>query len=571
MLRLQLSFARSRSLLRHNATCLLLVLALCAPGTLKSEPQAPPEAATLQGLVRDSIGHPVVGATVYLQLTDSPQTQVARSDQTGSYRFAGLGEGIYLLRVEMAGYKQATIGPCTLTSKESKKLDLVLESARSAVSQAKPNETSPEFFDEPQFTVAGVTDGTNLGGHGSNTIVRTKESLAKDVASLSVSGDRSSATSQPPASSASSDPAEASLRATVEREPGNFDANHRLGKLLIDKRKGPDAVAYLEQASKLEPGDPENTYLLALAYADSGQYQRARTNARALVTAQEKAGLGAVPQHQADVHHLLGDIEEKVGDPLEAVREYQRAAELNPSEPNFFDWGAELLLHRAAEPAIEVFSKGNRLFPRSARMLVALGVAWYSKGSYDQASQRLCEASDLNPGDPKPYLFLGKIQSVETNQSECSVERLKRFVQLQPESALANYYYAVNLWKRRKGPDDAETVAQAESHLKRAVQFDPTLGLGYLQLGILYSERKDFSRAVSSYQSAIKVNPRLEEAHYRLAQAYKRTGEKEKAEDELQVYNQISKSKDEEVERERRESRQFVYTLRSPASGAQSR
>jgi tetratricopeptide (TPR) repeat protein len=140
---------------------------------------------------------------------------------------------------------------------------------------------------------------------------------------------------------------------------------------------------------------------------------------------------------------LLGDIEEKSGNPS-AVRQYQRAAELDPSEPYFFDWGSELLLHRAVEPAIEVFNKGNRSFPRSARMLVALGVAWYSNGSYDQAAQRLCEASDLNPGDPKAYLFLGKIQSVETMQSECSTERLARFMRLQPENALA-YYYAVNL------------------------------------------------------------------------------------------------------------------------------
>jgi tetratricopeptide (TPR) repeat protein len=224
------------------------------------------------------------------------------------------------------------------------------------------------------------------------------------------------------------------------------------------------------------------------------------------------------------------------------------------------------LLHRAAEPAIEVFGKGTRLFPRSARMLVALGVSWYSNGSYDQAAERLCEASDLDPADPQPYLFLGKIQSVETNQSECPAERLKRFAKLQPENPLANYYYGVNLWKRRKGPDDAESVAQAESYLTGAVQLDPKLGIGYLQLGVMYSERKEFARAISSYQSAIQASPQLEEAHYRLAQAYKRTGEKDKAEEELRVYNQLSKSKDEEVERVRRESRQFVFTLRSPSA-----
>ncbi len=441
--------------------------------------------------MRDSSGHPVAGAVVYLQVKDGLQTISAHSDATGIYRFSGLRAGTYVLRVEKTGYSQAAISACVLGPKEAKIVDLRLEAPKNPPTQGSPPAQSgqgqPEFFDEPQFTVAGVTDGTNLGGHGSNTIVRTKESLAKDVATLSASAGKPPITGPPPSAGSS---------------------------------RGP---------------------------------------------AQE----GLVLQDLAGQHHLRGDIAEKSGDSLEAVREYQKAAELNASEVNFFDWGAELLLHRAVEPAIEVFSKGNRLFPHSARMLVALGVAWYSNGSYDQAAQRLCEASDLNPDDPEPYLFLGKIQSVETNQSECSVERLKRFVKLQPENALANYYYGVNLWKRRKGPDDTETVAQAESHLTRAVQLDPKLGVGYLQLGILYAERKDFSRAISSYQGSIQASPQLEEAHYRLAQAYKRTGEKEKAEEELRVYDRISKSKDEEVERERRESRQFVYTLRSP--GAQSR
>ena len=428
---------------------------------------------------------------VYLQVKDGTQTLLAHADETGSYSFSGLREGIYMLRAEVAGYSAATVGPCVLAAKESKRIDLTLESLKMSQAQsaaaAKSAQGPPEFFDEPQFTVAGVTDGTNLGGHGSNTIVRTKESLAKDVVTLSASAGKPLVTGPPPAPSSSGEPAQQ----------------------------------------------------------------------------------GPALQDQAGQHHLRGDIAEKSGDSLEAVHEYQRAAELDPSEANFFDWGAELLLHRAAEPAIEVFSKGNRLFPNSARMLVALGVAWYSNGSYDQAAQRLCEASDLNPDDPEPYLFLGKIQSVETNQPECPVERLKRFVKLQPENALANYYYGVNLWKRRKGPDDAETVAQAESHLMRSVQLDPKLGVGYLHLGVLYSERRDFPRAISSYQSAIQVSPQLEEAHYRLAQAYKRTGEKEKAEQELRVYNRISKSKDEEVGRERRESRQFVYTLRG--AGAESR
>ena len=81
-----------------------------------------------------------------------------------------------MLRVEAQEHGQSTFGPCVLGPKEAKQLDLTLEAGG-----------APEFFDEPQFTVAGVTDGTNLGGHGSNAVVRTKESLARDIASLSAS------------------------------------------------------------------------------------------------------------------------------------------------------------------------------------------------------------------------------------------------------------------------------------------------------------------------------------------------------------------------------------------------
>src|SRR5271154_1661444 len=207
---------------------------------------------------------------------------------------------------------------------------------------------APDFFDEPHFTVAGVTDASTPGGHGSDTVVRTKEALAKDAASL---GDDAGSHS-----TAESDAdVEKSLRAALEREP-----------------------------------------------------------------------------NRAALHHSLADVEEKVGNSLEAVREYQRAAELDPNESNFFDWGAELLMHRAFEPASEVFTQGNRRFPRSVRILVGLGVTLYDRGAYGQATQRLCQASDLNPADPIPYQFMGKIQAVETTQPAGMGDRLERFARLQP-------------------------------------------------------------------------------------------------------------------------------------------
>jgi tetratricopeptide (TPR) repeat protein len=377
----------------------------------------------------------------------------------------------------------------------------------------KPAPTEPQFYDEPRFTVAGVTDPTNLGGHGSDTVVRTKEALAKDAAAL-----------------------------------------------------GKDAASAPAPASV----DSRGAYERARSDADAGQYDRARASVRDLLGQEnagpEKTGQHLSPQDQAALHHLLADVEEKLNHPVEAVRQYQLAAGLNPSEANLFDWGAELLLHRAPEPAVEVFSKGNRLFPHSVRMLTGLGVAWYERGSDDQAAMRLCQASDLDPKDPNPYLFLGKMLTAGTAQSEGMAQRLERFARLQPENAQANYYYALSLWKQRKGPEDSGSLAQVESLLQKAVRLDPKLAAAHLQLGILYADRKDFSGAIAAYQKSAEADPDLAEPHYRLVQAYKRTGETRKAQQELQLYEQTSTQSMVEIERRRRVLRQFVYTLQDGSS-----
>jgi tetratricopeptide (TPR) repeat protein len=387
--------------------------------------------------------------------------------------------------------------------------------------------------------------------------VRTREALAKDTVSLS----------KAPALPVAAVEKERSLRENVEHAPRSFEANHLLGKVLDANGKARDAIPYLERAGELKPSDYENSYDLALANAHAGNYEWARAHAEGLVAHHDTA----------ELHHLLGDVQEKLGNSLEAVREYQRAAELDPREPYVFDWGSELLLHHAPEPALEVFGKGNRLFPGSARMLIGLGAAWFARGSYDQAVQRICEASDLDPNDSMPYLFLGRIQSAESTPSEKIVEKLHRFVSQQPDSAEANYYYAVSLWKLRRGSQETARTGRVESLqvespqvesllveslLDHAIHLDPKFAAAYLQLGILYSERRDYPRAISEYQQAIQADPKMAEAHYRLAQVYRQVGDAAKAEAELQRCDQIAKESAQEVERERHEIRQFVYILR---------
>ena len=521
----------------------LAALVLFAVFPLGLRSQETGKSASLRGYVRNSQGKPVAGATIRLQTNDSSRAQTTRSDLQGNYSFTALAGGVYVLRAEKPGYSDTEIPSVFFGPKEAKNIDLVLllaktEAPKPATAQA------PEFFDKPQFAVAGVTDTTSLGGHSSDTIVRTRETLAKETVSLS-----EAPANRPPVAASER---EKSLRAGAEREPRSFEANHLLGKALDEDGMARDAIPYLDRARDLEPSDYENSYDLALANAHAGNYERARDHAQAFIAHHDTA----------ELHHLLGDVQEKLGNSLEAVREYQHAAEIDPREPYLFDWGAELLLHHAAEPAVEIFTQGQRLFPRSERILIGLGAAWFARGSYDKAVQRICEASDLNPNDSVPYFFLGKMQRAEPTPSEESVEKLRRFVAQQPKSAEANYYYAVGLWKLRKGPQDTVRTAQVETLLRNVIRLDPKFAAAYLQLGILNSEQRDYPQAISDYQQAIQADPQIEEAHYRLAQAYRQTGEAAKADDELKVYDRIARESAQQAERERHEIRQFVYTLR---------
>jgi len=517
----------------------LVLLAMLVVGLHSQETQ---KSASLRGTVRDSQGKTVAGATVHLQSKDSSRKQTAYTDSQGSYNVAVSG-GVYVLRAEMAGYRDTEIPALFLAPHEAKNLDLVLLPEKSTTSQPASTQT-PQFFDEPQFAVAGVTDTTSLGGHGSDTVVRARESLAKETVSLG----------KAPEPSVAAFGKEKLLRESVERDPGNFESNHLLGKLLDENGQARDAIPYLERAGDLKPSDYESSYDLALAYAHAGNYERSRDLAKALV----------MHHDIAELHHLLGDAQEKLGNPLDAVREYHRSAELDPREPYLFDWGSELLLHHAPEPALQVFTEGKRRFPNSVRMLIGLGVALFSLGSYDQAVQRICEASDLDPKDSIPYLFLGKLQNSETPLSEKIVEKLKRFVTQQPDNAEANYYYAIGLWKRRAESQDPARITQIEWLLERAIHLDPKFGEAYLQLGILHSEQKDYPKATSDYQQAIQAAPKMQEAHYRLAQAYRQAGDAAKAEAELQRCDQIARESAQERERQRHEIRQFVYILRDP-------
>ena len=354
-------------------------------------------------------------------------------------------------------------------------------------------------------------------------------------------------------------PAEAEFKKALELEPQNYDANHNLGELYVRSGKVAAATPYLEQAQRINPVAYDNGYDLALAYIVSKRLLDARQLLHSLLKQKDSA----------ELHNLLAEVEEKDGKFVAAANEYELAAHLDPSEANLFDWGSELLLHRTLDPAITIFEKAAQRYPNSPRVAIGLGIAYYSRGNYDNAVKSLLHAADLSPGDPRVYPFLSRAYDSSPSQADEVIARFRRFAEQQPNDGRAQYYYAMSLWKGKRAQDSSLDLVNVETLLKRAIALDSSFAEAHLQLGNLLSDQHKYSDAVPEYRRALEINSDLADAHYRLGQAYVHTGEKDKAQEQLQVYQKLREQHLAELDKQRAEVRQFVYAAKDAHSGRQ--
>ncbi len=530
---------------------------------------APMDSAAIAGTVKDSSGASVSGAKVSLTLEGEPVSIITGTTSAdGTYSFEHLSPGAYTVVVEFPGYRNARREKVDLTSPRKVVIDLTLtpDHPPTVVGVPGPGERGPAlevvgYDDKPQMRPAGITGSIDPGGYSAAEQADRGSQLLRSVAGLkSDSTGNPEKRAQDPASAKPRDVArlELNLEAAVKAHPENFEANHRLGEFYVHAGELASGIPYLEKAYRLDPSHYVNAYDLALAYLETRNYPAARNQLQSMI--QSKIDLRR--QDTAELHGLLAEVEETTGNFLQAANEYERAAHLDPNEKNIFDWGCELLLHRAMEPAMEVFKRGLERHPSSSKLWIGLGIALYSRGQYDAAVKAFAQATDLEPSDPRPYLFLAKVYNISSTEAHEVTARLRRFTELEPRNAQAVYYYALSLWKGERGTNPQPNLEQVESLLKRATELDPRFPDAHLQLGILYADRKDYSQAIREYRRAIELEPDLVDAHYRLGQAFVRSGEKARAQEEFAAYDRLHKQQLAETEKQRGEIRQFIFTMK---------
>jgi tetratricopeptide (TPR) repeat protein len=353
-------------------------------------------------------------------------------------------------------------------------------------------------------------------------------------------------------------PAEAEFKKAIALEPHSYEANHDCGEFYVRAGNLRAAIPYLEEAQRQNPSAYENGYDLALAYEQTNQMKSAERLIRQMLASKDTA----------ELHNLLAEVDEKAGDYVTAANEYQRAAHMDPSESNLFDWGSELLLHHTLDPAIQVLSQGVQHYPDSSRLTVGLGIAFFLRGSYDDAVKALLRAIDLAPSDARAYYFLSKAYDMAPSQADDVILHFERFSELQPQNAKAHFYYAMSLWKGKQAQSSGAWVDQVESLLKKAASLDPSFPDVHLQLANLYSQERKYAEAVPEYQRALSLDPNVPDAHYRLGQAYVHLNQKGLAQKEFQLHKELYEKHLVEIDEQRTKIRQFIYSMKGAHAGS---
>jgi len=303
----------------------------------------------------------------------------------------------------------------------------------------------------------------------------------------------------------------------------NLKQNIEYGKRYMKLHMVDSAIPCLENAHSEDPNGFSIAYDLGLAFLQTGNTQAAH----ALIEHQ------LTLQNNADLQDLLGTIETKQRNYSAASIQYQLAAQQDPSEQNIFDFGTSLLQFEG-NAADKIFRYGISKYPNSVRLHVGLGSALYAQGESTQAAEEMCVASRIDPSDPHPMEMIGETEQIPPSLSIEITTQLSNLVRLYPQNGRLLYDYAMALsgiWSGRISTDP-----QVVAFLHRAVILDAHLTKAYFYLAQIEEQEKHYKEAVENYRKASDLSPTNDQYIYRLAFAYKETGDDRMFQKELRRF-----------------------------------
>jgi len=298
-------------------------------------------------------------------------------------------------------------------------------------------------------------------------------------------------------------------------------AHFQAGLLLAQLAKYDAAARQFEMARKDYPDPYEAGYNLTLAYARQQNYTAAIQTAEGLI---------AEGHRKAELYNLLAEAYERSNRTVDAYNALRIATQLEPQdENNYLDLVALGVDHRNYDLAFGIIEIGLKNIPNSYRLRLQRGAVLAFQGQLTRALEDFELAAKLEPSKDLPYY--GMVMALmQTDKAARAREILRERLQRKPDDYLL--LYALGEMQDRVGaspgtPEEEEAVKA----LERSIELEPNMSTSRIALGRMLLRRGDLDNAIRHLEKAIELNPVDLSPCYQLATAYRRKGNKAKAEE----------------------------------------
>jgi tetratricopeptide (TPR) repeat protein len=232
---------------------------------------------------------------------------------------------------------------------------------------------------------------------------------------------------------------------------------------------------------------------------------------------------------RAELYNLVSEAYQKTGDLKQAYDSLRTATKLEPaSEQNYVDLAALCLDDEDYDLGLEILEVGLHYVPRSYRLYVQRGFMLVMRGRMEDAEKQFRLASTMAPDKSLPYIALGEVW-MQIGQAQKAADMLREKSQAPGADFLIPYVFAEALI--RSGAD-AGTPAASEAirALEKSIRLNSKYARSHAELGKLLLKEGDLDKAIPELKLATELDPNDSGPFYQLGQAYRKVGEKTKAE-----------------------------------------
>ena len=349
--------------------------------------------------------------------------------------------------------------------------------------------------------------------------------------------------------------AEETLRATIEIAPADPAVRLELAQLLTSTKRPDQAAAILEKAVRDQPADPALRVALIEAYLARKDFNSAHTAAEDLKTLQPQSGAG---------YYFAALAAEGQNRPEEEEQQLQRALEI---QPGAFDVLSELakfrMSHGKQAQAIALVQKAAAADPKNPQPLNLLGQLYLALKDFSHAQQVLAQASELAPKWWVPYrnLALTKLAAkdndgaaaayraaiqADPNQTQpvaelahlleaqgkidAAIGVYDTYHQAHPQSAQISNNLAMLLVTYKQDRASLDRARDLTAPFATATDGDLLDTFGWVRF-----KRAEFTQAVPVLERAVEHAPDSHEIRYHLGMAELRSGQSQRARDNLEA------------------------------------